>query len=133
MSSLSMAAAMVSRWGSTKCNHQAVVQDSTDLSRRPWPPLPLSPDHRPTSLKGGRRATPGAVAALDAATAARTRLRQTPLNDVLGPGVHQNAPTVEQVGTPVGSFHAVAVDVRQSEFTDLSRCVGAFRGPVPEA
>ena len=65
--------------------------------------------------------------------AARTRLWRDPSPDVRGPVVHQDPPPVEQVGAPVGRFHAIAVDVRKRELADLARRVGALRRPVPKA
>ena len=53
--------------------------------------------------------------------------------DVLGPFGHQNTPSFEQVGATVRGLDTVAVHVRQGEFADLPRRVGAFGRPVPEA
>ena len=53
--------------------------------------------------------------------------------DVVGPLLHEAAAAVEEVGAHVGGLDAVAVDVRQGEFADVARRVGAFGSPVPEA
>ena len=50
------------------------------------------------------------------------------------PAVHQHpAAPVEQVGAPVGRFHAIGVDVRKRELAHFVRRVCAHGGPVSEA
>ena len=50
-----------------------------------------------------------------------------------GPLFHEFAPTLEQIGAPVGGFHPVRVHVGQRQLAHLAGGVGALRGPVPEA
>ena len=55
------------------------------------------------------------------------------VSQVVGPVLHELSAALEEIAPPVDSLHAVAVDVRQGEFTDLSRHLGPLRGPVPKA
>ena len=88
----------------------------------------------PCPPRGRMTRTRGAVdhASRPREPAARTRLRRDPSGDVRGPVGHQHPPPVEQVGAPVGRFHAIGVDVRKRELAHLARRGGAFRRPVPK-
>ena len=47
--------------------------------------------------------------------------------------IHAATAALEQVAAAIGGLDAVAVDVSQGEFADLTGRLGALGGPVPEA
>lgn len=50
-----------------------------------------------------------------------------------GPLLHQRPPPLEQIRPSVGRLDGVRIHMGQRQFAHLSRSVGAFRRPVPEA
>lgn len=64
--------------------------------------------------------------------ASRLGLGALATEDEFRPFLHERPAPVEEIGPPIGGLHPIRVHMRQGEFADLARYIGALRRPVPK-